>query len=93
MNGTLNDTIQPSAAEVANGWNPTLIWRPVRGSDLACCCPSRPVFQVVLPPLEPRSMPVEILLCAHHYRISQSALDRQGGAIYDTYGRAVALPA
>ena len=72
---------------------PRLVWSAVRPSSGSCCCPGKPAFQAVLPPNQDLKAPVEIVLCAHHYRRSRSLLDRIGGAIYDCAGRAVALPA
>ncbi|HTW20044.1 MAG TPA: hypothetical protein VME70_07530 [Mycobacteriales bacterium] len=72
---------------------PRLVWSAVGRSSGSCCCPGKPAYQAVLRPRADRSAPVEIVLCAHHYRRSRSELDRIGGAIYDCSGRAVALPA
>jgi hypothetical protein len=72
---------------------PRLVWSAVAPSAGSCCCPGKPVFQAVLPPSVDVDAPIEILLCAHHYRRSSSELTRIGGAVYDRSGRAVALPA
>ena len=40
----------------------------------ACCCPARPVVQVVMPPIATRPHQTELLLCGHHYRGSRQAL-------------------
>jgi hypothetical protein len=74
------------------GW-PRLVWDAVGPTEEACCCPAKPAYQAVLPPADGRAEPVELLLCAHHYRVSRLELGRIGGAIYDSSGRAVALPA
>jgi hypothetical protein len=42
----------------------------------ACCCPARPVVQVVMPPIAARPHQTELLLCGHHYRVSRQALYR-----------------
>ncbi len=40
----------------------------------ACCCPARPVVQVIMPPTATRPHRTELLLCGHHYRVSRQAL-------------------
>lgn len=61
--------------------------RPSTGpSATACCCCAPAQFQVVMPPTPQRSDPVEILLCAHHYRAYREALVEAGGAVYDRDG-------
>ncbi len=82
-----------SAPTVDNRPWPRLVWRAVAPSSGSCCCPGKPAFQAVLPPTADVTAPIEILLCAHHYRRSSSVLSRIGGAIYDSAGRAVVLPA
>lgn len=44
----------------------------------ACCCPAWPVAQVIMPAVTSRPHPTELLLCAHHYRVSRRALDEAG---------------
>jgi len=46
------------------------IWR----EDRACCCPGQPVVRVIMPPVPGRRHSVDLLLCGHHYRVSQKAL-------------------
>ncbi len=85
--------IDRSAPTVDDRPWPRLVWPAVAPSSGACCCPGQPAFQAVLPPTAEVAAPIEILLCAHHYRRSSSVLSKIGGAIYDSAGRAVALPA
>lgn len=50
---------------------------PVPASDLptrACCCPARPVVQVIIPRTASRPNETDLLLCGHHYRVSSKAL-------------------
>ena len=47
-------------------------------SDTACCCPSRPVVGVLMPPTSDRPHPVELLMCGHHFRLSQWTLAATG---------------
>ncbi len=47
-------------------------------ADRACCCPARPVITVIMPPAPRRPHPVDLLLCDHHFRISQAALTAVG---------------
>lgn len=49
----------------------------------ACCCPARPAVAVVMPPAPGRPRPVDLLLCRHHYRVSQQALATAGAVIID----------
>ena len=39
-----------------------------------------------LPPTARRPYPVDLLLCGHHYRVSQAALRAAGAAVYDETG-------
>ncbi len=55
------------------------------------CCPARPAAVVVMPAADERPHPVDLLLCAHHYRSSVAALLAAGAAVYDTAG--VVIPA
>jgi hypothetical protein len=55
-------------------------------ADRACCCPARPVVTVVIPAGRGRPHPVDLLLCGHHYRVSQAALHAAGADVYDVTG-------
>lgn len=55
-------------------------------ADRACCCPARPVVTVVIPAGGGRPHPVDLLLCGHHYRVSQAALHAAGADVYDVSG-------
>jgi hypothetical protein len=46
--------------------------------DIACCWPSRPMVRVIMPPTAERANPVELLLCVHHFRLSQWNLAAAG---------------
>ena len=59
---------------------------PLDVSARACCCPARPVVTVVMPPTPSRRDPVELLLCGHHFRISQASLRAAGADVYDKDG-------
>ena len=54
----------------------------------ACCCPAPPVVQVILPPTAQRPHPVDLWLCAHHYRVCQDALASAGATIQHLRGSA-----
>lgn len=60
--------------------------RPLAVTDRACCCPARPAFTVILPPAPRRPHPADLLLCAHHYRVSRAALREARAAVYDEAG-------
>ena len=47
--------------------------------DIACCCPSRPAVRVVVPASGDRPRPAELLLCGHHFRVSQRGTDQVPG--------------
>ena len=63
--------------------------RPIAANDRACCCPARPMVTVVMPPTASRPYPIDLLLCGHHYRVSQAALRAAGATVYDQAGAAV----
>lgn len=54
--------------------------------DRACCCPARAVVRIVLPPGPARPHPTDLLLCAHHYRMSRHALAAAEAAICELPG-------
>jgi hypothetical protein len=64
---------------------------PQEFAERACCCPATPAAVVVMPPTAGRPYPVDLLLCAHHYRSSVAALLAASAAVYDTDG--VVIPA
>lgn len=47
----------------------------------ACCCPGRPVVRVIMPAAATRPRPVDLLLCGHHYRVSQQAITVTRGTV------------
>jgi hypothetical protein len=62
---------------------------PLDVAARACCCPARPVVTVVMPPTASRPHPVELLLCGHHFRVSQASLQAAGADVYDKAGRLI----
>jgi len=44
------------------------------------------VVTVVMPPTARQPYPVDLLLCGHHFRVSQAALQAAGAAVYDETG-------
>ena len=50
---------------------------PIAVNERACCCPAKPMVTVVMQPNARRPYPVDLLLCGHHYRVSQAALRRR----------------
>jgi hypothetical protein len=54
--------------------------------DIACCCPSRPMARVIMPPTAERAYPVELLLCGHHFRVSQRTLAAAGAVAQNMRG-------
>jgi hypothetical protein len=65
---------------------------PLASAARACCCPARPAVTVVIPASPDRPRPADLLLCAHHYRVSREALARVGATAYDTSGVVIAFP-
>ena len=59
---------------------------PLDVAARACCCPARPVVTVVMPPTASRPHPVDLLLCGHHFRVSQASLQAAGATVYDRSG-------
>jgi len=71
----------PSAAGQASAsqrgpddWGTWLSKEPTDSTSNACCCPARPAVRVIMPPCPSRPHATELLLCAHHYRVSRAAL-------------------
>lgn len=52
----------------------------------ACCCPDEAVVRIVMPPSPTRPQTTDLLLCAHHYRISRHALIVAEAAICELPG-------
>jgi hypothetical protein len=47
---------------------------PADTAGHACCCAAKAVVRVTMPPVPSRPHSTELLLCAHHYRVSRHAL-------------------
>ena len=58
--------------------------------DKACCCPSRPMVRVLMPAAPGRPYRVDLLLCGHHFRLSQWTLAAAGAVARVLPGRAAA---
>ena len=74
-------------AELANDL--AQLGRPIAANERACCCPARPMITVMMPPTASRPYPIDLLLCGHHYRVSQAALRAAGATAYDQAGAAI----
>jgi len=59
---------------------------PLGVAARACCCPARPVVTVVMPPTASRPHSADLLLCGHHFRVSQASLQAAGATVYDPIG-------
>ena len=64
-------------------------WRPAWRCGRSCCCPARPVVLVWMPPAGDRPHRTDLLLCAHHYRVSRDALRAAGARAVDMNGEPV----
>jgi hypothetical protein len=85
----------PAWTGPAAGFARQINWRAARRATRACCCPARPVIIAVVPPSTGRVHAVDVLLCAHHYRRSRTALAAAGAALLHISGlpvRSGALP-
>ncbi|MGD0245405.1 MAG: hypothetical protein ABSB59_34495 [Streptosporangiaceae bacterium] len=70
-----------------------LLARAIPVASRACCCPAAPAVTVVMPPpTAARRQPVDLLLCGHHYRVSEAALRAAGATAYDREGTLI-MPA
>jgi len=59
---------------------------PVGAASSACCCAARAAVRVTMPPVQSRPHPTELLLCAHHYRVSRRALASAGAVVRELPG-------
>ena len=75
---------QPAAPELEAAHQPSR-----RYSERACCCPAPPSVIAVIPANDHR-VPVELLLCGHHYRQSRRALETIGAKLTDLRGQPLA---
>jgi len=66
---------------------------PGRPEYRACCCPGRPIVRVVMPASASRPAPADLLLCGHHYRMSQAALAVASATVEELPGRAADVAA
>jgi len=64
-------------------------WRSARLAGRACCCTAKPAVIAVMPATASRPHSTDLLLCGHHYRASQHALDLAGATVLDLAGRPV----
>lgn len=61
-------------------------------ADRGCCCLAKPVVVAVMPSTGHDQQPVDIHLCAHHYRLSRTALAEAGAVVFDGAGLPVTDP-
>jgi hypothetical protein len=76
-----------TAAEQPAATEPSAVFQPApRHSGRACCCPALPAVIVMVPPAPGRTTDTDLLLCGHHFRVSQPALAAAGATILDIRG-------
>lgn len=63
------------------------------GVFYACCCPAKPIVRVTMPPSPSRPHSVDLLLCGHHYRVSQAKLEAAGTVAEELPGHAADVAA
>jgi hypothetical protein len=74
--------------EVAADDSRLVDWRAsLKRAEHACCCPARPTVVIIMPAATGRPYPIDLLLCRHHYRVSERALATAGAAAFDTHGQ------
>jgi hypothetical protein len=66
-------------------------WDALKTAGRSCCCSSRPAVLAIVPPTPSRNHKTDLLLCMHHYRLSQQAL-RTAGAIMINRDREIIAP-
>jgi hypothetical protein len=74
-------SVRPAASSPQVDWRASL-----RRADHACCCPAKPVVVAIMPASAGRPLPVDLLLCGHHYRLAKHALAAAGAEVFDTEG-------
>jgi hypothetical protein len=55
-------------------------------ADRACCCPAKPLVEVIMLPAADRPHGTDLLLCGHHYRASRRALVAASAIVYELPG-------
>ena len=55
-------------------------------AEPACCCPSQPRYRVMLA-ANGTDAATDLLLCGHHFRVSQARLAELGAWVYDRRNR------
>jgi hypothetical protein len=65
-------------------------WHAVQQTEHSCCCTARPAVIAIMPPNADRPHHTELLLCGHHYRVSQQVLRAAGATLLDIKGAPVA---
>jgi hypothetical protein len=84
---------EPRMAGPDPGFSGQVNWRAAGRAQRACCCPAQPVIIAVVPPAPGRVRAVDVLLCAHHYRLSRDALATAGAALLHISGHPVTTDA
>jgi hypothetical protein len=72
------DDLPPAPAGFQGRWLKLLT-----SASRACCCPARPAVVVLMPATPGRPHRTDLLLCRHHYRVSQKALTEAGALVLD----------
>lgn len=86
MRSLFNRNAEPAADQPVAGPTELML------AERACCCPGRPVVKVVMPPATDRAEATDLLLCGHHFRVSQETLSEAGATVYDELGQVVLAP-
>lgn len=59
---------------------------PLPPGQRSCCCPAQAFVRVLVPLGGARAKPIDLYLCAHHFRAGRAALTRTGAVAFDRDG-------
>jgi len=68
---------------------PRIDWDALSTASRACCCPAKPAVLVIMPATPHRPHRTDLLLCMHHFRVSQDALRAAGAIVLDGQRRII----
>ena len=75
------------------GTAPRIDWDALATADRSCCCTARPAVIVIMPATPQRPHRTDLLLCMHHFRVSQAAIRATGAIVMDVQHRIIGADA